>query len=110
MSMDRGLRDFWIQLMESGKYKFTKEWLCINDKRDPFGVLCSIAVSCGIVEEVVSSYGEDKIIKYDGNIASFSPKLQRWSGISHDQTQMLYMKTDKENSYQPAIEYIKENL
>jgi len=112
MSMDEGIKDFWIGLMESGKYTFGKEWLNKGGKHDPLGVLCEIAVGCGVLEGKPGTYRDEKVVKYDRNTSSFSPRLQRWAGITHDQTQDLYDKTDRPeiNSYQPAIEYIRNNL
>lgn len=110
MSMDRGIRDFWIQLMESEKYKFGKEGLNRDNKLDAFGVLCEIAVSCGVTEREISEYGGLKTIKYDGNGSSFSFKLQRWAGITDGQTNVIYDINDHSNDYQPIINYIKEVL
>jgi hypothetical protein len=77
----------WLEALESGTYKQTKNVLHRREKeKDSYcclGVLCDLAVKAGVLEECDIEQ-DGNIILYDGNDGTLPPDVQEWIGLASD--------------------------
>lgn len=105
--MNTDLKNKWIQAMESGEYQFGS-----GELRDDDNCFCALGVLCNIIDPGKWFMSENRATRwYDPNCNTFIPEnIQEEIGITQSQITNIWNLNDIYKSYQPVIDYIKENL
>lgn len=108
----------WLKRLESGNYKHCKCALCNeHNQHCCLGVLAEYLVEQGdmrkssVINEI-SAYTFTDILSNRSSDVSLPPRVRDKIGLTHAQMIELQRLNDATSttSYDPAIDYIKENL
>lgn len=114
--MNSEVKTEWLAALRDGTRPQGKRYLIADGKYCCLGVLCELAAEHGVVDAVVSVYGDRTATTFDGQESSIPGSVQQWAGIPafgnsrlYDTNSLAY-RNDEGESFESIADWVEENL
>lgn len=110
--MNKEILARWVEALRSGRYRQGKFGLRdLEDRFDPIGVLCDLAVSDGVKIEV-KKYDKPEAqhffgYTYDGIATRLPTPVEKWSGLGYWSANRIINLNDKGKDFKQIADYLE---
>lgn len=111
--MNKDILAMWVEALRSGRYRQGKFGLRdLEDRFDPIGVLCDLAISDGVKVGCKKYEKPDAQVFfgycYDGTATRLPKAVSEWSGLSYWSANRILTINDKGKDFGLIANYLEE--